>query len=322
VSWHREWPLKPDVVFEGGNIGHDPATGNGDHVDDLALLTTYRITAERPFTTTGDTSAATALAARMGAQILAEKPALWPETVRGLIVHSAEWTPAMRANQGAIGKPALLRRYGFGVPSLARALGSLDHDVTIVAEEMLVPFKMKSGKTVTDELAVHALPWPRETLLALGEAQVQLRITLSYFIEPNPGERGLSRRHVYASHGLRFDLKHADEQLDVFLRRRTSEAGARPPARTAPDTGWTVGPQLRSRGSLHADIWEGMATELAARDAIIVYPTGGWWRENVAQGHVGEAVRYSLIASIRAAPGAELYAEVKAQIVPEVIIEA
>ena len=79
-------------------------------------------------------AAATALAARMGAQILAEKPALWPETVRGLIVHSSEWTPAMRANQGAIGKPALLRRYGFGVPSLARALGSLDHDVTIVAE--------------------------------------------------------------------------------------------------------------------------------------------------------------------------------------------
>lgn len=321
VSWNREWPLKPDVVFEGGNIGHDPATGNGDHVDDLALLTTYRMTAERPFTTTGDTSAATALAARMGAQILAEKPALWPETVRGLIVHSAEWTPAMRANQGAIGKPAMLRRYGFGVPSLVRALGSFDHDVTIIAEDTLVPFKMKSGKAVTDELAVHALPWPRETLLALGEAQVQLRITLSYFIEPNPGERGLSRRHVYASHGLRFDLKHADEQLDAFLRRRTSEAGARPPVRAGTDGGWTVGPQLRSRGSLHADIWEGMAAELADRNAIIVYPTGGWWRENVAQGHVNEAVRYSLIASIRAAPGAELYTEVTAQIASDIMIE-
>lgn len=36
---------------------------------------------------------------------------------------------------------------------------------------------------------------------------------------------------------------------------------------------------------------------------ILGYPIGGWWRENVTQGHVGEAVRYSLIASIRAAPG-------------------
>lgn len=79
VSRIREWPIKPDVVFEGGNIGYDPATGQGDHVDDLALLTTYRAIAERPFTTTGDTSAATALAARMAAQILVEKPALWPE---------------------------------------------------------------------------------------------------------------------------------------------------------------------------------------------------------------------------------------------------
>ncbi|RYF07151.1 MAG: S8 family peptidase, partial [Oxalobacteraceae bacterium] len=322
VSWIREWPLKPDVVFEGGNIGHDPATGQGDHVDDLALLTTYRTIAERPFTTTGDTSAATALAARMAAQIMAEKPTLWPETVRGLIVHSAEWTDAMRANQNTIGKPALVRRYGFGVPSLVRALGSLDHDLTIVTEDEIVPFKMKGGAAITDELAVHQLPWPRGALLALDPATlVQLRITLSYFIEPNPGERGLSRRHVYASHGLRFDLKHADDSLDTFIRRRTSEAGARPARRAASDAGWTIGPQLRNRGSLHADIWEGTATELAARDAIIVYPTGGWWRENVAKGHAGEAVRYSLIASIRAAPGTELYTEVTAQVAPEVAIE-
>ncbi|GAA3719782.1 S8 family peptidase [Sphingomonas cynarae] len=322
VSWIREWPLKPDVVFEGGNIGHDPATGQGDHVDDLALLTTYRTIAERPFTTTGDTSAATALAARMAAQIMAEKPTLWPETVRGLIVHSSEWTDAMRANQATIGKPALVRRYGFGVPSLVRALGSLDHDVTVITEDAIVPFKMKGGKAVTDELAVHRLPWPREALLALDPAAlVQLRITLSYFIEPNPGERGLSRRHVYASHGLRFDLKHADESLDTFIRRRTSEAGARPAKRAASDVGWTIGPQLRNRGSLHADIWEGTATELAARDAIIVYPTGGWWRENVSKGHAGEAVRYSLIASIRAAPGTELYTEVAAQVAAGVAIE-
>ncbi len=322
VSWIREWPLKPDVVFEGGNIGHDPATGQGDHVDDLALLTTYRTIAERPFTTTGDTSAATALAARMAAQIMAEKPTLWPETVRGLIVHSSEWTDAMRANQATIGKPALLRRYGFGVPSLVRALGSLDHDVTVITEDAIVPFKMKGGKAVTDELAVHRLPWPREALLALDPAAlVQLRITLSYFIEPNPGERGLSRRHVYASHGLRFDLKHADDSLDTFVRRRTSDAGARPAKRAASDAGWAIGPQLRNRGSLHADIWEGTATELAARDAIIVYPTGGWWRENVAKGHAGEAVRYSLIVSVRAASGTPLYTEVTAQIAPEIAIE-
>ena len=76
--------MKPDVVLEGGNLGIDPATGAGDNVDDLALLTTFRRPEERAFTTTGETSGATALAARMAAQILAERPQLWPETVRGV----------------------------------------------------------------------------------------------------------------------------------------------------------------------------------------------------------------------------------------------
>ncbi|KUO56338.1 MAG: hypothetical protein APF78_01860 [Sphingomonadales bacterium BRH_c3] len=321
VSWHRDWPLKPDVVFEGGNIGVDPASGFGDHVDDLALLTTYRYTGERPFTTTGDTSAATALGARMAARILAERPTLWPETVRGLIVHSAEWTPTMTGYLGTLSRTSLLRRYGFGMPSLARAIGSLDNDVTMVVEDSLSPFKMAKSKAATDELVVHELIWPKERLTELGGTLVQLRITLSYFVEPNPGERGQSRRHSYASHGLRFALKPADEKLDVFLRRITSEAGARPPARQGTDAGWTIGPQLRHRGSLHGDIWEGTAADLAERNSIVVYPTGGWWRENLAQGRVGEQVRYSLIVSIRTAEGVDIYSEVSAQIPAEVAIE-
>ncbi len=46
---------------------------------------------------TRQTSAATAQAAYLAASILADYPNLWPETVRALIVHSADWTPAMRA---------------------------------------------------------------------------------------------------------------------------------------------------------------------------------------------------------------------------------
>ena len=92
VIWQQEWPIKPDVLLEGGNLGIDPSNGHGDDIDDLALLTTFRRPLERAFTTTSDTSAATAQIARMAAQILADRPTLWPETVRGLIVHSAEWT--------------------------------------------------------------------------------------------------------------------------------------------------------------------------------------------------------------------------------------
>ncbi|MDE8653898.1 hypothetical protein [Novosphingobium album (ex Liu et al. 2023)] len=181
---------------------------------------------------------------------------------------------------------------------------------------------MGKDKAVTDQLMVHELIWPKKKLAELGEVLVQLRLTLSYFIEPNPGERGQSRRHSYASHGLRFALKPADEKPEVFLRRITSEAGPRPPARQTSDTGWTIGPQLRHRGSLHADIWEGTAIDLAERNTIIIYPTGGWWRENLAQGRVGEPARYRLIASIRAADGIDLRTEISAQISPEIAGEA
>ncbi|MDE0660859.1 MAG: hypothetical protein OXI79_14565 [Gammaproteobacteria bacterium] len=64
----------------------------------------------------------------MAAQVMASYPGLWPETVRALIVHSAEWTPAMRqANlPPAHGKQdylQLVQRCGFGVPDLDRPSG-------------------------------------------------------------------------------------------------------------------------------------------------------------------------------------------------------
>ena len=71
LSWQHDWPIKPDVVLEGGNLGIDPATGHADDIDDLALLTTFRRPQERIFTTTGDTCAATAQVARLEERALA-----------------------------------------------------------------------------------------------------------------------------------------------------------------------------------------------------------------------------------------------------------
>ena len=100
-------------------------------------------------------------------------------------------------------------------------------------------------------MILHELPWPKDELAVLGESQVEVRVTLSYFIEPNPGERGYTRRHGYASHGLRFAVKRGDELLDAFCRRINAEVGTRS-GRQPPDAGWMIGPRLRHRGSLHA----------------------------------------------------------------------
>jgi hypothetical protein len=223
LSWQHDWPIKPDIVLEGGNLGIDPATGYADDIDDLALLTTFRRPQERMFTTTGHTSAATAQVARMGAQILVDRPNLWPETVRGLIAHSAEWTLAMRAHLPTVptqnDKRALIRRYGYGVPDLTRAIRSLSNDVAMLIEGNVQPYATDGSEIKTKDMMLHDLPWPDEVLEGLGQQIVQMKVTLSYFIEPNPGERGWTKRHRYSSHGLRFDAKRSEETLETFRRR-------------------------------------------------------------------------------------------------------
>jgi hypothetical protein len=92
---NRKWPIKPDVCFEGGNV----ATGPNDSVfdtDDLKLLSTYRDPQIAQFSSFDATSAASAQAAWMAARLQAEYPDAWPETIRGLIVHSAEWTATQK----------------------------------------------------------------------------------------------------------------------------------------------------------------------------------------------------------------------------------
>jgi hypothetical protein len=118
LTWERQWPIKPDVVFEGGNWA---AQGqNCDCPEDLGILTTYRDPSTRHFDIFRDTSAATALAGNLAGRIWATMPERWPETIRGLMVHSAEWTLAMKKHFSRATteqqKRALLRKYGYGVP--------------------------------------------------------------------------------------------------------------------------------------------------------------------------------------------------------------
>ena len=308
--WDRQWPIRPDVVFEGGNFAHDGANP-AVAIDDLQLVTTHYRPARRLFDAFGDTSAAAALAANLSVGILAERPELWPETVRGLVVHSAEWTMAMRAHMDAAGsqaqKMAMLRRYGWGVPDLGRALMSASNDATLMVEDALLPFRKDGSVIKTRDMNLHRLPWPRDELLALGNLEVELRVTLSYFIEPNPGERGWTRRHRYASHSLRFAVKRSLETLPQFRQRINRAAEAEEEGdvgATAGSDGWLLG-TIRDRGSIHSDVWRGSAAALAERDAIGVFPISGWWKENPRLQRWERAARYALIVSVRA-PDAEV----------------
>jgi Subtilase family len=302
--WDRQWPVRPDIVFEGGNFaynGNNPA----EPIDDLQLVTTHFRPNIRLFDAFGDTSSATALTAKLTAGILAVRPELWPETVRGLVVHSAEWTRAMRARFAGSQtmKASMLRRYGWGVPDLGRALWSASNDATLMIEDQLFPLRKDGSAIKSGNMNMHRLPWPRDDLRALGGLDVEIRVTLSYFIEPNPGERGWARRHRYASHGLRFALKRSLETLGQFRQRINKAAEDEDAAVAGPMAGgdnWHLGPTTRDKGSMHSDIWRGTAAELADRDAIGIYPVGGWWKEKPQLRRWDRSARYALIVSLRA----------------------
>jgi hypothetical protein len=326
LTWERQWPNKPDIVCEGGNWATDGQAV--DCPDDLALLTTHYQPQARQFATLGDTSAATAIAANLAGHILASRPQLWPETVRGLVVHSAEWTARMKQHLSQLPsrqeKLILLRRYGYGVPDFQRAVYSSLNDATFVVQDSLQPlWRAPDGAIKTRHMHLQSLPWPRTELELLAETDVELRITLSYFIEPNPGERGWGRRHRYASHGLRFVVKRSVESVDEFRARinravELEEQGAQ--VDLGPD-GWFLG-AIRDAGSIHSDYWRGTGAELGRRDAIAIFPVGGWWKEMRVLQRYDRSVRYSLLVSLRASAGAiDIYTPIQTAIRTAIQIE-
>lgn len=318
VAFGRGWPVKPDVVLEGGNLARSPAGTQFDTPDVLQILTTKApLRDTRLLTITQATSAASAQAARIAALILADYPSLWPETVRALIVHSAEWTPAMRRrfNNASTRRPrvALLRRYGMGVPDLLRATRSATDALTLIVQDTILPFDSEGRMR---EMHLHDLPWPAQALADLGAVEVRLRITLSYFIEPNPGARGWVRRYSYASHGLRFDVRRRTESTDDFRKRINEKALAeeeRRPRGESDAVQWFFGPDYRVTGSLHTDIWTGQAVDLAQRGVVAVFPVAGWWKHNKAQDDAERKTRYALIVSIET-PGVDIWTPVAQEI--------
>lgn len=297
-------PIKPEVVFEGGNISNY----DGLQRDELMPLSLNAFFTEQgPLCASHGTSAATALAAKMSAQIHAGLPDVWPETVRALLVNSARWNPAMLkdvrlGNKGDVMR--LVRTYGYGEPNLERATTGGASRATFYYEEVIQPFCKEDGKVKTNEMIYFPMPVPRGVLEEHGGTRVKLYVTLSYFIEPNPGRRGLAKsKFRYANCGLRFDLKTATESIDTFVGNRSGDVFEKLEMDKKGDrgntsSGWTIGTNNQGRGSLHHDIWDGVASDLASRDAIIVYPQNGWWRLRSKLERWNSQQRFSLVVTL------------------------
>lgn len=321
----RPWPIKPDICLEGGNVLSDGQTFEDRHP--LLSLRTTGSSNDLALTSANATSAAAAQAARLAALTMSHYPDYWPETVRALLVHAAEWTPAMRAEidakQGKKDKLTLLRRYGWGVPSEDAVLRSSRQAVTLVTQDEFIPFEGSDYKM--RRFRLHTLPWPTEVLSDIGAGDVILKVTLSYFVEPSASRRGWRQKYSYASHGLRFELQNPLENQQQFIARVNREAGDDEDGTSRPSSGserWLIGSSQRNLGSLHQDIWEGSGQELAACNSIAVYPVGGWWKRNQRKDRLDLPVRYALLVSLKTSEqGIDLYTPIATQLRIPVVTE-
>jgi hypothetical protein len=303
--WADIWPIKPEILLDGGNV----ATNGEDYTEcpDLSLLTTYSKPTIRLLSTIWGTSSATAQAAWMAAQIYIEYPGIWPETVRALLVHSARWTVEMK-NQFLFdeaktrGRKNLLRTCGYGVPQFEKAIHCIDNSVNLVVQASIQPYTKIGSTGKMNEMHLHKIPWPTEVLRSLGNTEVELRVTLSYFIEPGPGEKGWKNRYRYPSCGLQFDVINSNEEVEDFEKRiNVRMRGEDKNDRGEGDSGssrWYLGSDNRDVGSIHSDFIIDSAINLCKANYIAVYPIIGWWRERSYLGKCESKVRYSLVITI------------------------
>lgn len=317
-------PIKPEVLFEAGNMMSD-ATGFCGWNPAVSLLSAGSDVAAEPLVPFWATSAAAGMAGNFVGQLQAARPDLWPETHRALTVDSARWPQPIRKNfigrgahwkTGSKGKKqTMLREFGYGVPDIDRAIQSARNDATLVAQAEIQPFAIGAdGRTgVFNEMHFYDLPWPRAALEALENEIVTMKVTLSYFIEPNLAGKAATRPDTYRSFGLRFDMKKRTETSARFRSRISASQDKDGTGAESEASCWLLGPKAIQAGSLHCDLWRGRAIDLAGHDEIAVYPVGGWWKSHVGQKRIEDKARYALIISI-SAPGqaVDLYTEISA----------
>lgn len=304
--WEHQWPIKPDIVMEGGNCSTDGMTVSDHH--SLKLLTADKEYPKYTFLPFGDTSGAAGLAAKMAAELRTAYPEFWPETIRALMIHSANWTEKMLGNRAfthlnEAERKILLRSVGYGVPVLEDALYSANNSLTLIAERTIQPYHLVGSEGKSKEYHLFKLPWPEGVLNdVLFDQDVTLKVTLSYFIEPNPGSK--SKRYVnnfhYHSHALEFAVIKEHETLAKF-KRRISAAGELDGDKVdTKDEKWSI-KRVRSRGSVKKDFVTMSGADMAVRNMIAVFPKPGWYRTRKKLGKANSVVRYSLVVTLETA---------------------
>lgn len=292
--------IKPEILMEGGNAIDD----NGrlsSAPDDINLTSTSGHSPVRHFDAMYATSAATALAARLAAKIKCKNPDLSPLSIRALMIHSAEWTDEMKRQNtdenGRLNIHNLLHTCGYGVPTEKKAIVSEDCYATFISEQTMTPLaRATSGKYKLNAMHIFDLPWPKEILESMGDEEVKMRITLSYYIQPAPGSKTRHNKYRYPSLRLRFEVNKPTEDEDQFIRRVSHVEMEGVEASKNDTARWEIGIQERNNGCIISDYIIASAIDIASCNRIAVFPASGWW--NSRKYTEDKIIKYSLIVSL------------------------
>lgn len=324
----NEWPIKPEVVFEGGNLAISGTLTDSTVPTLSALTTSHRHTHGNPVGLMSMTSEASARVAHLAAHIWSLEPKLRPETVRGLIVHSASWTKVMVEDFPGLNDR--LQACGYGVPN-ERLASECAHGVaTIVVEDSMpnavieeepkkTPPKRATTKTtepkVRRKVKLYKLPIP-ESLLSDADPDVELRVTLSYLTEPNK-----FGRRTYHGLDLKWDMQGPQESEGTFkqrinaLLRPKGDDGKRLKIEKTKSFDWDVGIERRSRGTVQSDRWRGKMSALVGDKLIAIVPVLGWWDHRKALKM--QEMKFSLVVSVF---GPGVYAAIKPRVEVETTV--
>jgi hypothetical protein len=318
----NEWPIKPDVVMEGGNLAISGMLTDAAVPTLSALTTSHRFTHDQPVGLISMTSEASARAAYLAARIWALEPDLRPETVRALIVHSATWSQAMVEDFPGLNDRLLA--CGYGVPNGRLASECAQGVATVVIEESMPsavieqePKKRRPKKSTTKmtepkvrrKVKLYRLPLP-DSLLTDEDPDVELRVTLSYFTEPNK-----FGRRTYHGFDLTWDMQGPHESEEAFLerintlKRPMNADGRRVKSSKTRSFDWEIGINARSRGTVQSDRWRGKMSALVGDKLIAIVPVLGWWDRRKAL--LTQEMDFSLVVSVL---GPGVYAAIKPRV--------
>lgn len=285
--------IKPDVVEHAGNVALMRAGGRTRHAGLGVVSLNGGFAGGSAFCEDIGTSYAAPLVAHKAAKLLAELPDATPNVLRALIGVHARWPEAcetlLNPDRSSDGCEKLLRIIGYGQVDDAALFRSLDHTVTLLAEEQIG----------NDQHHFFELPLP-DSFWTGNRRRREITVALAY----SPAVR--TTRLDYRRTKLWFTLitaSNLDIVTQAFRRNRDEGMGERANGR------W-LSNKTRKAGTLQVSRWS-FKQALASGDKVFVVVTrqDSPWSDN-RDGE--EPYALAVVLADRENANAQLYAQARA----------